>query len=604
MPGLVGLITRMPEQQARRQLAQMVKAIHHEPFYVCGTWADPSMGVYVGWVARQGSFAESMPLQNERTDVTLVFSGEDYPEPGIPQALGQRGHTLPPEGPAYLVHLYEEDPAFFAGLNGLFHGLVVDHSLGNATLFIDRYGMHRVYVHESKDAFYFAAEAKAILAVCPETRALNQASVGEFVSFGCTLQNRSLFERVQLLPPASAWVFRDGMLTRRQEYFDPKEWEQQERLDPESYYREMRSVISRVLPRYLRREEPVGIALTGGLDTRVIMAWSKASPGALPCYTFGGMVRESHDVRIGRQVAGLCNQKHEVITVGQEFLSRFDHYSQRTAFLAEGCVSVANSPDLYVSERAREIAPAKIVGTWGSELLRQATTFKPIQPFPGLYDPELLKHVANAEATYANVRQGNPISFAAFRQTPWAQYGIEALEQTQVAVHAPFLANEFVRMVYRCPAPNRADIRDRLVVEGNPTLASIPSDRGVRLDSTGIAATTSRVLRELSFKCEYAFDMGMPQWLARVDHAVSPLRLDRLFCGRHKFLHFRTWYRDRLSDYVRQVLLDPLTLSRSFLRKNEVENVVASHLIGRGNHTTTIHSLLTLELVHRQFARS
>ena len=74
MPGLVGLITRVPEEQARQQLAQMIQAIRHEPFYVCGTWADPSIGVYVGWVARQGSFSETMPLRNERGDVTLVFS--------------------------------------------------------------------------------------------------------------------------------------------------------------------------------------------------------------------------------------------------------------------------------------------------------------------------------------------------------------------------------------------------------------------------------------------------------------------------------------------------------------------------------------------------
>jgi asparagine synthase (glutamine-hydrolysing) len=594
----------VPEEQARQQLAQMVQAIRHDPSYVCGTWADPSIGVYVGWVARRGSFSETMPLRNEQGDVTLVFSGEDYPEPGIAQELRQRGHTLSLDGPAYLVHLYEEDPGFLAVLNGIFQGVLVDHNRGTATLFIDRFGMNRVYFHESSDAFYFAAEAKAVLAVCPETRALSPKGLGEFISCGCTLQNRSLFDKIHLLPPAAAWVFRDGLLDRRQTYFDPREWEEQQPLDAESYYREMRDVISRVLPRYLLGKQPVAIALTGGLDTRVIMAWSDAAAGALTCYTFGGAARESHDVRIGREVASVCKQKHDVITVGQEFLSRFDQYAERTAFLSEGCVTVANSPDLYVSERARAIASAKIVGTWGSELLRQATTFKPTQPAPGLYHPELLKHVATAEVAYADVRRGNQITFAAFRQTPWAQYGVEALEQTQLTVRPPFLANDFVRMVYRAPAPEHADIRARLILEGNPALASIPSDRGVRADSAGIAATTERILRELSFKCEYAFDMGMPQWLARADYALSPLKLDRFFRGRHKFLHFRTWYRDGLSSYVRQILLDPLTLSRSFLQRDKVEAIVTSHLTGRENHTTTIHSLLTLELVHRQFAHS
>ena len=65
-----------------------------------------------------------MPLQNERGDVILVFSGEEFPEPGTAQRLKERGHELDGAGPSYLVHLYEEDPSFPAGLNGRFHGLL------------------------------------------------------------------------------------------------------------------------------------------------------------------------------------------------------------------------------------------------------------------------------------------------------------------------------------------------------------------------------------------------------------------------------------------------------------------------------------------------
>ena len=69
MPGIVGLITRMPRARAERELRQMVEALHHESFYTTGTWVDETLGVYVGWVARKGSFCEKMPLQNERGDV-------------------------------------------------------------------------------------------------------------------------------------------------------------------------------------------------------------------------------------------------------------------------------------------------------------------------------------------------------------------------------------------------------------------------------------------------------------------------------------------------------------------------------------------------------
>src|ERR1700730_4302825 len=160
MPGIVGLITLMPRALAERQLVEMVEALRHESFYSTGTWIDESLGVYVGWVARTDSFSDGMPLRNERGDVVLLFSGEEFPEPGTAHGLKARGHSLETTGPSYLVHLYEEDQAFPVGLNGRFHGLLIDQRRGTTMLFNDRYGMHRIYYHESQDAFYFAGEAK------------------------------------------------------------------------------------------------------------------------------------------------------------------------------------------------------------------------------------------------------------------------------------------------------------------------------------------------------------------------------------------------------------------------------------------------------------
>ena len=67
-------------------------------------------------------------------------------------------------------------------------------------LFNDRYGMHRLYYHESKEAFYFAVEAKAILEVCPDLRRADPRGLGEFVACGCVLENRTLFEGIYVLP--------------------------------------------------------------------------------------------------------------------------------------------------------------------------------------------------------------------------------------------------------------------------------------------------------------------------------------------------------------------------------------------------------------------
>ena len=218
MPGIVGLITQMPRERAEAQLRRMLDTIRHESWYTTGTWVDESLGVYVGWASRAGTFCDGMPVVNERGDVVLVFSGEEYPDPVTISGLQRQGHELGSQRASYLVHLYEADPMFPAGLNGRFQGFCIDRRVGKATLFNDRSGMDRVYYHESKDAFYFAVEAKAILAVRPELLRLDPRGLGEYVSCGCVLENRTLFEGIKLLPPGSSWDFRNGAVEQRRTY--------------------------------------------------------------------------------------------------------------------------------------------------------------------------------------------------------------------------------------------------------------------------------------------------------------------------------------------------------------------------------------------------
>jgi asparagine synthase (glutamine-hydrolysing) len=603
VPGIVGLMTSMPRERAAKELLTMVETLRHEPFYMTGTWMDEDLGVYVGWAARKGSFSDGMPLYNERGDVVLVFSGEEFAEPGTVHRLKVHGHTLETEGPSYLVHLYEEDPAFPVGLNGRFHGLLTNRTQGIATLFNDRYGMHRIYYHESKEAFYFAAEAKAILAVRPGLRRADLRGMGEFVACGCVLENRTLFEGIHVLPPAAAWVLRNDTVDQKGTYFQPQEWEDQTPLEPEVYYRELRGRFSRNLPRYFNGGERIAMSLTGGLDTRMIMAWQKPSPGSLPCYSFGGTFRDSQDVVIARRVAEACGQTHDVIPVAEEFLSRFPYYAERSVYLTDGCTDVSHSVDLYINERAAKIAPVRMTGNYGSEVLRRVRAFKPAEPTPGLFAPELLSSVEAAKGTYAALLRGHPLSFAVFQQAPWHHYGLLSLEQTQVSLRSPFLDNDLVRTVFRAPQSvcANSDLSLRLIADGNPGLAQIRTDRGLAGGQNGVNATALRGLIDFTVKAEYAYDYGMPQWAARLDHLLSPLHLERLFLGRHKFYHFRVWYRDAFAKYVRDVLLDSRTLSRPYLHRNMVETIVRGHLNGDRNYTSEIHKLLTLDLIFRSF---
>jgi asparagine synthase (glutamine-hydrolysing) len=571
----------------------MMRALHREAFYATGSWSEASCGVYVGWTALEGGLSDGMPLRNQDGNVVLAFSGEEFPASGR-------------SGTSYVVRQYEEDKEFPRGLNGRFHGVLCDRKLKRVMLFNDRYGMHRLYYHESKDTFYFASEAKALIAVRPELGRICPEGLREYIGWGSVLDNRSLFAGIGVLPPGSKWEFHDGKTARKGTYFSSTEWEGQEKLDLESYYSELRRVFTENLPRYFTGDQRIAMSLTGGLDTRMIMAWQRPPAGSLPCYTFGGMRRDCQDVIVGRKVAEACHQPYTVIPLGKDFLTRFSDYAERAVYATDGCADVGRAPDLYLNAKAREFGPVRMTGNYGGEVLRKVRGFKPGEPFPGLFCPDVVAPKSQIEETYAGMLKEHPVSFAVFKQGPWHHYGVLALEQTQLSLRTPYLDNDFVQTVFRAPEAALAtrDISLRLIGDGNKRLLQIPTDRGVVGTGGDVSSALSHGLLEFLFKAEYGYDMGMPQWVARVDHLLSGFHFDRLFLGRHKIFHFRTWYRDALSGYVQEMLLDARSLARPYIDRKKVQAVVTGHLNGTRNYTNELHKLLTLEIIHRLFVDS
>ena len=310
---------------------------------------------------------------------------------------------------------------------------------------------------------------------------------------------------------------------------------------------------------------------------------------------------------MARQVAGICGQPHQLIPVGDEFLQSYARYAERSIYLSDGTVDVSRSPDLFVSERAREISPVRIAGTYGSEVLRRVRSYKFGEPARNLFQPEFVASVRDADSPYKELLRSHPVSFAVFRPAP--QHGVDALEHTQFSVRSPYLDNEMVKIAYRAPKSDSSasdvfanhQICLRLIEDGNPALARIRTDRGLAGPTGRLSSAAARVYQEFTFKAEYAYDYGMPQWLAGVDHALASLHLERLFLGRHKFYHFRVWYRDALAPFVKEILLDPHTLSRPYLNRSGMERMVGEHLKGNGNYTSEITKALSLEFIHRLF---
>jgi len=324
MPGITGIIGNASQVDQRNACELMLNCMLHESFYSHGSCFNDLPGYWAGWASHRGSFSDCLPIWNERKDICLIFSGEEFSDAERLEALKAGGHQFDCRNASYLVHLYEAKGAgFLADLNGSFCGLLADLREKKLILFNDRYGVNRIYYCENENGFYFSSEAKSLLNILPRQRELDLKGLAEFFMCGCVLQNRTLFRGISLLPPGSAWTFIPGRPVQKQTYFTSRTWEDQQPLSATEYYEQLKQTWKHILPRYFRGNERIALSLTGGVDSRMILAWSPRAAETLSCYTFGGRYRNCADVDISREAARICRLRHEVIPVGSEFLSRF-----------------------------------------------------------------------------------------------------------------------------------------------------------------------------------------------------------------------------------------------------------------------------------------
>ena len=583
----------------------MLDCLRHEVFYVNGTHAEPAMGIYCGWTAQAGSFAASQLFENEQRDVALILSGECFAPAGKRESLRQAGHVVGPNPGDWLVHQYEESGVeFFKSLNGLFSGVLIDRRVGRAFVFNDRYGIERLYWSETSSGFYFASEAKALLRVLPECRSFDEQGVAQFLNHGCTLGERTLFKDVRLAPGASLWEVK-GRSPERRQYFTPHEWESQSLLDAESFQRAFTEVFRKVLPGYFEGSAQIGISLTGGLDTRMIMACLPEQSVAPVCYTYAADNPELRDARVAEVVARACGLSHRVLAVGKDFLANFGVLADRTVYLTDGCFGVLGAHEIYLSEQARQLSPVRITGNFGSEVFRSVSTFKPL----GL-DRDLFGAEATAlNRTYAEARvEGlqHSVSFAAFQEIPWNLFGSLAAGRTQVNFRTPYLDNELVALAYRAPQEVRANSASavRFVRETSPRLAAIPTDRGDGGTVTPLHRALRRAWAEVTFKLDYMCSEGLPFGLTAFDPFYQWCNRVMGIQGTHKFLTYRNWLQRELAPFAAERLARAAEVSLPFIDKATVLTLAKRHASGAKNFTREINAVLTLESVDRLLLKS
>lgn len=603
MPGLVGIIGKKQPQDRERQVRTMLASMQYEEFYKSGVYSNPEMSVYVGWTCHPRSFSDCLPVINQTKDLVLFFAGEMF-EDQYQSAGGTEGSS---KNAGRLIGLYEEyGERFVEKLNGWFCGLLLDTRLGKGFLFNDRYGIHRIFIHEGKDGLYFSSEAKALLSVLPEAREFDPKGLGEFLTCGCTLGSRSLYKSIHILPPGSLWTFVDGAVEARGSYFDLRRWVGQECIDERQFLPQVVDLFGNVVQRHSGGALPVGVSLTGGLDSRMVMACLDGRAGEFPCYTFASMYRDSFDVQVGREVAKACKQPHHILVLGEEFLHELPHYLEKAVYVSDGYMGLSGAAELYLNSLARNLAAVRLTGNYGGELLRGVRAFKHEFPGGGFVSPELHPFLSEARKTLHELEATDPVTFALFHQAPSQGYGRLAIERSQVILRTPFTDNDLVKLVYQAPPRllKGRELSVAIISRYNPSLLKIPTDRGLLGVGSRLRGMVRQLHREALSKAEYFTSHGMPNWLAAISQFGLSGILDRNFLGRHKFQHFRLWTQKRFAGYITDVLLQRGEDLAEFFNRRRIENMVHEHVAGRQNYTEEIDKIMTLTLGYRTLLKA
>ena|SRR5215469_3807839 len=605
MPGIAGIIRRKPYEGIHQDLSLMVESMRHEPFYLGGQYANSDAGIYLGWLSHPHSLGEQMPLVSADKQRVLIVTGEHISHARKPNSANGDG-----SGKAqydYLLKSYEElGDKFLGTLNGWFRGIAIDLAQRKVTLFNDRYGMGRIYVHEGEDEFLFASEAKSILKVRPAVRAIDPAALAQLLRFNCVLGNKSLFKGISLLPPASSWCITGGSSLKRQTYFDFADWEGQALLNQEEFSEKFSQTVSSVFPAYMEGEQPVALSLTAGLDTRVILAAAREQRKVLPCYTFGGAWGELFDIRVARKLAAVCNQPHEVVTLNDQFLQEFPKYAQESVYISDGAHDVCGAHDIFFNKIVRNMAPIRLTGKFGSEIIKIRKLIRSGDFSHDLLQPSFVPFLDEA-GTFAQASQRkHALSRVVAEEIPWYEFGRVSIEQSQTILRTPYMDNELVKLMYQAPPDVRTsrDLQMKFVIDKGHELTAFSTDLGrIGYRNQFSTKVTSFSLWAL-FKMEYTYLYPLPHWLTWVDRKLERLRPERLFAGRQKYEAYRIWFKTHFAGFIRDTLLNPSAYCTQFFDKNGLERVVRGHTEGTHNYFREINKMLTVELIGSTLLRS
>ena len=363
MPGIVGFCgPAAAAHHAAIVLGRMRGYLEHEAFYVLDEmFCD-------GHLACSGAHVDlhsHVPQPSSTGQVRVWLDGEIFNQPQLTKGLP----SAPAGDALILAELATRDPSlgFLPIVDGSYTAVIYDVQGARITLAVDRYGSRPLYWTRYQDGLAWSTESKAFLGLPGSEPRIRRQAVDEFLELNYIPHNGSWFEGVERVPAAATltWDQSTRMLATQRYWW----WDRVKLLEPgfdeDEIAEELADRFVRSVARRVEGPRQAGLMLSGGIDSRSILAAMPQPVGPIEALTFGK--RGCVDVRIARRAAALKRARIHVweMTADNWLAPRIDG-----VWWAEASSSILDMNGIEARHLCRELLPICLSGGPWDDILR------------------------------------------------------------------------------------------------------------------------------------------------------------------------------------------------------------------------------------------
>ena len=307
------------------------------------------------------------PMFDAERTVCVVFNGEIYNYKELRVRLESLGHRfLTKSDTEVIVYGYKEwGTDVFKHLNGMFGLAIWDLKRQRLVVARDAMGIKLIYYRFDDGQFSFGSEIRALLAANGDFE-VDPTALSLFLRFRYTPSPRTIIREIRKLAPGTMLIFESGKYREERWYdYTPKPFGKQK--SEEEAVDELLELYRGAVRRHLLSDVPVGVLLSGGLDSGLLLALMNEEGGPWPAYTIGyGESFRDDELIDAAETAKLLGARHVTMRLDQ---SEFEKSLPRIVeALEEPIASSSIVPMYFISERARRDVKVALIGQGPDEL--------------------------------------------------------------------------------------------------------------------------------------------------------------------------------------------------------------------------------------------